>query len=313
MVAQSAKAIERPTGRCARPGSATPRCSSPRTCASAGPPTRTSMTSGSRCSRRSTSATARSSPSRASASTSRRRLQRRHPDARCPEPTGCPRTGSTSSAPRSSSASAASRSRWPDRSARSRAPRSTSSRSAARRSSSSTPSTRRDAGRCSASAPVPTRPGPSTSRSATSGETRAFGQTLAAPIITALKTGAYHYSASNSLWGARATICVPLGNALFGSAPSLGVFAAQARLQRDCTKASPIAANGASAGQALRSSVAAFGIGDGEFISMPGEVFPFTFLRGFLGPQDMPDPAPGAAAVADAAHARAVPFLRRAR
>ncbi len=58
------------------------------------------------------------------------------------------------------------------------------------------------------------------------GETRAFGQTLAAPIITALKTGAYHYSASNLLWGARATICVPLGNALFGLGASLGVFAA---------------------------------------------------------------------------------------
>ena len=55
--------------------------------------------------------------------------------------------------------------------------------------------------------------------------------------------------------------------------------------------ASPIAPNGASAGESLRSQVAAFQIGDGEFISIPGEAFPFTFLRGFLGPQDMPDPA----------------------
>ena len=123
------------------------------------------------------------------------------------------------------------------------------------------------------------------------GETKAFGQTLAAPIITALTSGAYHYSASNRLWGARATICVPLGNALFGLGAALGVFAARPAYNANCTKASPIAANGASSGQALRSSVAAFGIGDGEFISLPGEVFPFTFFRGFLGPQDMPDPS----------------------
>ena len=37
--------------------------------------------------------------------------------------------------------------------------------------------------------------------------------------------------------------------------------------------------------------MAAFQIGDGEFISLPGEVFPFTYLRGFLGPQDMPNPS----------------------
>src|SRR5207244_9905071 len=37
---------------------------------------------------------------------------------------------------------------------------------------------------------------------------------------------------------------------------------------------------------------AAFRIGAGTFISVPGEVFPFTFLRGFLGPDDMPDAGP---------------------
>jgi hypothetical protein len=39
--------------------------------------------------------------------------------------------------------------------------------------------------------------------------------------------------------------------------------------------------------------VAAFRIGDGEFVAIPGEVFPFTYLRGFLGPQDLPNPAYG--------------------
>ena len=93
------------------------------------------------------------------------------------------------------------------------------------------------------------------------------------------------------LWGARATICVPLGNALFGLGATLGVFAVKPGYNADCSKANPVAANGASAGQAERSSVAAFRIGDGQFISIPGEVFPFTYLRGFLGPQDMPDPS----------------------
>ena len=52
-----------------------------------------------------------------------------------------------------------------------------------------------------------------------------------------------------------------------------------------------MAANGGSTGESLRSNVAAFQIGDGEFISIPGEAFPYTYLRGFLGPQDMPDPS----------------------
>lgn len=123
------------------------------------------------------------------------------------------------------------------------------------------------------------------------GETKVFGETMAAPITRALTTGAYHYSASNMLWGVRSTICVPLTNALFTFGASLGVFAVKPGYNADCSKANTVAPNGASGGDAERSSVAAFRIGDGEFISVPGEVFPFTYLRGFLGPQDMPDPS----------------------
>ena len=39
--------------------------------------------------------------------------------------------------------------------------------------------------------------------------------------------------------------------------------------------------------------MAAFQIGDGEFISLPGEVFPFTYFRSFLGAHDMPFPQYG--------------------
>jgi hypothetical protein len=124
-----------------------------------------------------------------------------------------------------------------------------------------------------------------------SGETRAFGVDMSRPILAALRGGEFHYSASSRLWGARANICIPLDNALFLLGASLGVFAHRPGYNADCTKASPVAANGSSSGQALRSQVAAFQIGDGEFLSIPGEVFPFTYLRSFLGPQDMQTPS----------------------
>jgi hypothetical protein len=123
------------------------------------------------------------------------------------------------------------------------------------------------------------------------GETKAFGQQLAGPVIRALSTGAYQNSTSKRLWGARADICIPLENLLFGLGASLGVFAQRPGYNSDCSTQSPVLANGSSAGQSIKSQVAAFQIGDGEFISVPGEVFPFTFLRGFLGPQDMPTPS----------------------
>lgn len=123
------------------------------------------------------------------------------------------------------------------------------------------------------------------------GETKAFGTDMAKPVISAITSGAYYNSHSNDLWGTRANICVPLQNALFGLGATLGVFAQRPGYNANCTVASPLLPNGSSAGKALLSQVAAFGIGDGEFVSVPGEVFPFTFLRGFLGPQDMPIPS----------------------
>jgi hypothetical protein len=123
------------------------------------------------------------------------------------------------------------------------------------------------------------------------GETRAFGQDMAGPVVSALHTGAWHYSSSNELWGARANICIPIQNFLFQAAAGLGVFAQRPGYTTNCAQQEPVAPNGSTSGNSLRSQVAAFQIGDGEFISIPGEVFPFTFLRGFLGPQDMPHPA----------------------
>jgi hypothetical protein len=125
------------------------------------------------------------------------------------------------------------------------------------------------------------------------GETRTFGLDMARPIVAALRSGQYHWSGSNVLRGARASICVPLQNELFILGARLGVFAERPGYNADCSRASPVAPNGASSGVALKSQVAAFQIGDAQFVSIPGEVFPFTYLRGFLGPQDMPTPAAG--------------------
>lgn len=125
------------------------------------------------------------------------------------------------------------------------------------------------------------------------GETRAFGVAMAAPIVRALRAGSYHVSVSNTLSGTRANICMRLENVLFELGAAAGVFAHRPGYNADCTKAMPVLPNGSSAGQALLSQVAAFRIGDGQFISVPGEVFPFTYLRGFLGPQDMPISSPG--------------------
>lgn len=122
------------------------------------------------------------------------------------------------------------------------------------------------------------------------GETRAFGDDMAKPVVRALRSGAFHESASSQLWGARANICIPLQNTLFTAAATAGVFAHRPGYNRTCTVASPVLPNGSTSGQAIRSQVAAFRIGDGEFLSIPGEAFPFTYLRGFLGPKDMPHP-----------------------
>jgi hypothetical protein len=122
-------------------------------------------------------------------------------------------------------------------------------------------------------------------------ETRAFGQDMAGPVISALRSGEWHYSSTNTIWGRRVSICIPLQNELFFLAAALGVFAERPGYSNNCTKQNPVAANGTTSGNEIRSQVAAFQIGNGEFISIPGEVFPFTYLRGFLGPQDMPIPS----------------------
>ncbi len=119
------------------------------------------------------------------------------------------------------------------------------------------------------------------------GETTALGQALSHAVARAL-THRGRPSRSSAIWGDRRDICVPLTNQLFAAAAALGVFAARPGYTNDCTTEFPVAPNGTTSGDEVKSQVAAFRIGDGTFISVPGEVFPFTYLRGFVGPDDMP-------------------------
>jgi hypothetical protein len=118
-------------------------------------------------------------------------------------------------------------------------------------------------------------------------ETTALGNTLASAVNDALLRNA-QASRSSNIWGARRDICVPLTNQFFAIGANIGVFAERPGYGSDCTVKFPVAANGSTSGDELKSQVAAFRIGDGSFITVPGEVFPFTYLRGFLGPNDMP-------------------------
>ncbi len=120
-------------------------------------------------------------------------------------------------------------------------------------------------------------------------ETTVLGQQLARAVGNALDwNGAW--SRSNTIWGMRATACVTLTNALFIFGAQLGVFAERPGYDDNCTVEHPPTADGATSGSELLTDVAAFQIGDGEFASVPGEAFPITYLRSFLGPDDMPNP-----------------------
>jgi hypothetical protein len=120
-------------------------------------------------------------------------------------------------------------------------------------------------------------------------ETQAYGEQLATAVAGALDTGSSP-SVSGTLSGARADICVPVTNQMFAIGGAAGVFAHRPSYNSDCSAAVPPGPTGSTAGTNVKSQVAVFRIGDGTFASVPGEVFPFTYLRSFLGPQDMPYP-----------------------
>ena len=125
-----------------------------------------------------------------------------------------------------------------------------------------------------------------------SGETTKLGQALAGAVATALDTSA-RQSESNTIWGATRDVCLPVDNVLFKAAAIAGVFAQRPAYLPGCLVAVPALPTGQTVGTSVKTEVAAFRIGDGSFIALPGEVFPFTYLRGPVGPEDMNYPQYG--------------------
>jgi hypothetical protein len=121
-------------------------------------------------------------------------------------------------------------------------------------------------------------------------ETRQLGEQLAAAVEGSLATATP--TVSTEIQGARADACIHVTNAIFAAGGILGIFSARPSYDDTCTAQIPPLPNGTAGGTAVKTEVAAFRVGDGEFVSMPGEVFPFTYLRGFMGPADMPCPDP---------------------
>ncbi len=115
-------------------------------------------------------------------------------------------------------------------------------------------------------------------------ETKALGQDLAGAVEQSLSHG-WAWSHANTMWADTVSICVPLANVLFKYAALHGVFAERPAYGPGCKKRQTL--GGQTTGTSLKSNAAAWQIGDAEFIGVPGEVFPFTFFRGPVGPEDM--------------------------
>jgi hypothetical protein len=125
-------------------------------------------------------------------------------------------------------------------------------------------------------------------------ETKQLGETLAGAVESALSSGA-SWSQSSKIWAQTANVCVPVANALFKAAALGGVFAERPAYLPGCRRVErmPVAPTGQTAGTSVQSQAAAWRIGDAEFIGAPGEVFPFTYFRGPVGPEDLNYPQYG--------------------
>jgi predicted acyl esterase len=118
-------------------------------------------------------------------------------------------------------------------------------------------------------------------------ETARLGRDLAAAVARAVDTRS-SWSRSNTIWAQTSDVCLPVDNVLFKAAALGGVFAQRPAYLPGCKLISaPVLPTGQTFGTSIKTEVAAWRIGDGEFIGLPGEVFPFTYLRGPVGPADM--------------------------
>ena len=135
-------------------------------------------------------------------------------------------------------------------------------------------------------------------------ETRQLGERAAERVIDALDH-ASELSTTNDISFARQKVFVPVTNLLFVAAglgqtfPRRPTYIAGIEVpQVSALAADPVAAitgydpPSPNAGLfEVKTEVAAFTIGDAQFVTTPGEEFPIGYVRGFQGPDDMPFPA----------------------
>jgi hypothetical protein len=107
-------------------------------------------------------------------------------------------------------------------------------------------------------------------------QTTGIGQAVATSVIDAFDKTPDQWSVGGNVRAVVTSYCVVVENADFLLATYFGIF-------------DRVATCKGMAGQTL-SSVAMFDLGDAQIAYLPGEVFPFTVLRGFLGASEMPFP-----------------------
>ncbi len=102
----------------------------------------------------------------------------------------------------------------------------------------------------------------------------------------ALDAGAL--SRTSTIAFARTSLFLPLDNVLFAAAGADGVFTYKKTYVNGVQQ--PQGANGSQTGNQVKTDVGWYTIGDGEFVTTPGELFPFTYIHDFQGSDDLPHP-----------------------
>jgi hypothetical protein len=115
---------------------------------------------------------------------------------------------------------------------------------------------------------------------------QARGERIALWAARALDAG--EPSRSSTIAFARTSLFVTLDNVLFKAAGAAGVFTYKKIYMNGVEQ--PQAPNGSENGDQVKTDIGWFQIGDGQFVTTPGELFPFTYARDFSGVDDLAVP-----------------------
>ena len=115
------------------------------------------------------------------------------------------------------------------------------------------------------------------------------GEKIALWAARALDAG--ERSRSNTIAFARTSLFVNLDNVLFQAAGAAGVFTYK-KIYVNGVEV-PQAPNGSEQGNQVQTDIGWFQVGDAQFVTTPGELFPFTYGHDFSGPDDLAVPQYG--------------------